>query len=304
MSEDSGKRPLYFSVDFEDFSHDVLREFHLEADPVIRVDALNRSIDAIQAFIEARFERKQATFFCTAILAEKCPEVIRRIAALGHEIGCHYYFHDAVRDDAPHIVARRLEDARNRLQDVSGQPVLGFRAPRFSIDGDDAVRYQAIENVFLYDSSLIVDRHEELQEAYPRLGLTRLRLFPVGRHKISGIPFSMRSGGTYLKLFPAASGLALLRRSADNGLMPMLYLHPYEFVADCSFFLNWWDLRGMPAARRALFVLRQSQWHIVGNRGMPAKLARVFDEFTHCGSMKDLLETGYGMPVSSRRAKT
>lgn len=296
MRESSGKLPLYFSVDFEDFSHDVRRELHLAEDPNIRVDALNRSIDAIQAFIASQFDNPHVTFFCTAILAQKSPGVIRRIAELGHEIGCHYYFHDAVRDDPPHVVAQRLEDARNRLQDVSGQPVLGFRAPRFSIDGDDAVRYQAIENVFSYDSSLIVDTHQDLQAAFKRLGLTRLRLFPVGGHKLSRWSFPMRSGGSYLKLFPVGAGLAILRRSGENGLVPMLYLHPYDFVDDCSFLLGWRDLKGLPFARRAAFLLRQSQWHVVGNRGMPAKLARVFDEFTHCGPMKRLLETGYGMP--------
>lgn len=280
---------VYFSIDFEDFSYDVAREFGLSPDPVMRVQALEQAVLSIQAFVESTLVNPTITFFCAGIIAEKHPEIIRMIADLGHEIGCHYHFHDSVRDEEVAVFDQQLARARDHLQSASGQDVIGFRAPRFSIDNDDAARYQVIERHFQYDSSLNLDSSAELAEAYRILGLTSLKLFPVGKHHVAPFLPDLKTGGSYFKLFPLWVSRTALRMSIKNGLQPMLYLHPYEFTSDGAFRLGWNDLAGLGLARRAYFHLRQHQWHSVGNRTVRSRLKQVFSEFSDGGPMRDLL---------------
>lgn len=280
---------VYFSIDFEDFSYDVAREFGLSADPVMRVKALEQAVLSIQAFIDSTLSNPTITFFCAGIIAEKHPEIIRMIADRGHEIGCHYHFHDSVRHEDVDVFDRQLARARDHLRSASGQDVVGFRAPRFSIDGDDAARYQVIERHFQYDSSLNLDTSADLVDAYRILGLTTLQLIPVGKHRVAPFLPDLKTGGSYFKLFPLWVSRTALKRSVQNGLQPMLYLHPYEFTADGAFRLGWNDLRGLGLARRSYFHLRQHQWHSVGNRTVRAKLERVFAEYSDGGPMRNLV---------------
>jgi hypothetical protein len=74
----------------------------------------------------------------------------------------------------------------------------------------------------------------------------------------------------------------------------LIYLHPYEFVTDRSFSVTWSELEGAQLPRRAYFWARQCQWHVVGNRGLLSKLARVLEEFEHAGPMKTLLHDANG----------
>lgn len=291
----SDKPRLYLSVDFEDFSHDNLRSLGAPYEPTMRREALLRSLDVIQDYATRHFRDPRMTFFCTGIVARKCPDVVRRIADLGHEVACHYHFHDDVRADNLHVLSQRLSDAKAALEDAGGQVVRGFRAPRFSIDADDRHRYGLIEEHFDYDSSMRVDSVEECIAVRKALGLTRLRVFPVGCHRVRRYLKPIKTGGTYLKLFPVSIGIDLLRRSTANGLLPMLYLHPYEFVADRSFMIGWKELGFLRPMKRALFYARQTQWHVVGNKGMNTKLDRVFAEFQQGGRMCDLLATDYAL---------
>ena len=140
--------------------------------------------------------------------------------------------------------------ARDNLRSASGQDVVGVRAPRFSIDGNDAARYQVIERHFQFDSSLNLDTSVDLAEAYRILGLTTLQLIPVGKHRVAPFPSDLKTGGSYFKLFPLWVSRTALKRSVQNGLQPMLHLHPYEFIADGAFRMGWNDLRGLGLARR------------------------------------------------------
>lgn len=287
---------MFLSIDFEDFAFDKRRDLGLNAGNDIRSDALHRALDRIQLFAESSLSDPRMTFFCTGVVAQKCPDVVRRIADLGHEVACHYFYETLVHYDPPDVFAQHLQNAQKVLQDASGQAVRGFRAPQFSLRADDREKYAFVENFFDYDSSMVVDTLQEQREKTDQLGLTRLRIFPVGRHKIYRLMKPMRSGGTYFKLFPSSFALDLLRRSVQNDLAPMLYLHPHEMVGDGSFMLRWKDLEGLPLLRRAYIRARQVQWHVIGNQGVEAKLRKVLGEFDHGGLMCELLATDYGKP--------
>lgn len=280
----------YLSIDFEDIAHDFKREFDIPQDGTLRVDALWRAYEAIESFCQTEAGGARLTFFTTGILAARCPEIVARIASDGHEIGCHYYYHDSASGDAPEAFDSNLRRAIGALEDAGGQKVLGFRAPRFSLRQDDVAHFRVLAKLFAYDSSVTVESRAELDAFRAAAGgLDGLALFPVVRQKlVPGLP-PLRPGGAYLKLFPASVTLKGLRLAAEAGLVPMLYLHPYEFTADRSFYFPMREMGDLSPRRKLFLWLRQCHCHVVGNRGVPAKLRRILGSCDLGGPMRNLL---------------
>ena len=177
----------------------------------------------------------RATFFILGWTAERHPELIRRIAARGHEIACHSYGHpevfkldrQAFRDDCRRALAA--------LRAAGIGEVGGYRAPSFSIT--PAVHdYLAVlqEEGFTYDCSLFPVHHPRYgQPGSPRapfrLGSEpeALVVVPMPTWRCCGVnvPFS---GGGYLRLLPWPAFRLLRRAAARQGVPCIVYLHPWE----------------------------------------------------------------------------
>jgi peptidoglycan/xylan/chitin deacetylase (PgdA/CDA1 family) len=96
-----------------------------------------------------------ATFFVLGEVAERLPRRIREIAAAGHEVGSHGYLHFRAFDRTPEAFGRDLRRSKDLLEDLLGEPVLGFRAPEWSLRGLGSSRLPLVaEAGFVYDSSL------------------------------------------------------------------------------------------------------------------------------------------------------
>lgn len=282
-------RTAWLSIDFEDIAHDFKREHGIDLDGPVRRDALFAAYAAIEAFLRRDLGGRRLTFFTTGIVAAKSPEVVARIAADGHEIACHYHFHDPARRDPPATFESNLRRAIDALEAASGQRVLGFRAPRFSLAPEDTQHFAALERHLGYDSSLGLASAAAVGAARGALGLERLALLPVARVPVApGLP-PVRAGGTYLKLFPVGVTRRALEAAHAGGLAPLVYLHPYEFVADRSFQVAMREMAGMAAGRRVYWALRQAQWHSAGNRSVLGKLRRLAREWRFGGPMRELL---------------
>lgn len=188
----------------------------------------------------------KATFFILGWVAERLPDLVRRIDAEGHEVASHGYGHERI----PHLSREAfLEDVRKAkgiLEDQVGKPVLGYRAPCFSIT--DEAADVLLEAGYAYDSSLfrvsLHDRYGSLslsgeppsREAVIRLAnglyefpvsileLGSLRL-PWAGGGISGccrIPFSSGVSGESLRGSIVSCSISIRGRSTPNcrGLMP------------------------------------------------------------------------------------
>lgn len=178
----------------------------------------------------------KATFFTVGMLAEVHPGLVREVAARGHEIGSHSFAHQLIytlqREEFLADVAR----SRKQLQDLTGQPVLGFRAPEFSVGHLRHWSFGALaEAGFGYDSSVfpVTGARYGIPDA-PR---TPFRIeteagalweFPLATWKRpkAALPIA---GGTYFRILPSA----LLKKGVDRleqaGEQAVLYFHPYEF---------------------------------------------------------------------------
>lgn len=279
---------LYLSIDFEDFAHDLKRDLGLWTTGPLRATALWRAYAVIAAFLQAHGGAR-VTFFCTGIIAEQMPDLIARIAADGHEVGCHYHFHDRIdTQTAPEFSANLCQGLR-ALRAASGQTVSGFRAPRFQIDRQGTAQYALLAQQVAYDSSYLCAQAGAPRDFAARLQ-TPLRLLPVWSGRLRpGLP-TTRLGGSYVKLLPEVTTRAMIAAAKAGGMVPHLYLHPYEFMSDGAFALSQAELAPLGPARAAFWQARQVQWHRIGNARLPGRLSRLIGELGLGGRLDEALD--------------
>ncbi|MBU2983397.1 polysaccharide deacetylase family protein [Lentibacter algarum] len=272
---------LFLSIDFEDFSHDLGRDLGLWITRPLRIKALTDAYAAIEAFLQSH-NAARVTFFCTGIIAEQAPELIARIASDGHEIACHYHFHDCVDSHTPAQFEANLATALKALRAASGQPVTGFRAPKFRIPQDRPEYYNVLARHVAYDSSFLC-RTKAQATAFAASLDAPLSILPIYSSRL-------RLGGSYTKLFPRFVTAKMIANARTGGLTPHIYLHPYEFVAEGSFVLSQQELAPLGFAKAAYWHARQAQWHRVGNRGLAAKLSHFGNSHGFGGRLQDGLQ--------------
>lgn len=279
----------YLTVDLEDFSHDLGR--HLDLKPSIqpRIDALYEAYDEINNLVKTCSNSKNSriTFFITGVLAEKVPELIAKIAMDGHEIACHYYHHEVMFSKNIKEVEYMLRKAIDKLEIASNTKILGFRAPYFKIDKIQSQQYHLIEKLFKYDSSLCINSKEKLNLFYKRMKLKTLKIFPVYSDKVCFIP--LRTGGTFIKIFPTFFIKSLLRKNTKAGQNKIFYVHPYEFKGGESWRLSLKDLSSLPVMRRLYWMVRQNQWLNFGNKTLNLKITKLLQNTELSGPLKDLI---------------
>jgi polysaccharide deacetylase family protein (PEP-CTERM system associated) len=177
--------------------------------------------------------RARATFFVLGWVAERQPELIRRIAADGHEIASHGYGHDLIYTLSPAEFRADVERGKKLLEDVTGERVLGYRAPSFSIT-DWAVSILQ-ELGFEYDSSVFptvahdrygrltgVDFGQPILELRPGFHEVSISCLPVANR---GLPWG---GGGYFRMLPYAAWRGGVRRILGSGAPYVFYIHPWE----------------------------------------------------------------------------
>lgn len=284
------KLPFCFSIDFEDYTHDYKRRFGV-VQTDLNIDSLWISYEKIKSVINDLEIKNGLTFFTTGILAERVPDLVKQISDDGHEVGCHYYHHDPVYRDSLDSIAKNLDRAINALSKASGQSIKGFRAPRFSIRATDKDIYKEIARRFEYDSSFVAGETqnlESLKEYFLSID-EKLNEFPVYAKKSFARKMNFRSGGTYLKFFPVDMTVATLKEAHSKGFMPIVYLHPYEFLSGSEFWIPWGEWSSLPVTRRLIPYARQIQCLKVRNKSVIPKLKYIFNRFEHQGPMRNLL---------------
>ena len=177
----------------------------------------------------------KGTFPTLGWVAERHPRLVRRIADQGHEVGCHGYHHHLVYEQTPQAFRAEIDRAKKLLEDVSGQQVVTFRAPGFSITREAFWAYPILADLgFRYDTSIVpaARTHGGVRD-FSRDACTlatengTLTLYPVSVMRFAGrtIPFS---GGGYLRLFPDALLDAGFVQNHREGRPVMAYIHPRE----------------------------------------------------------------------------
>lgn len=181
----------------------------------------------------------QATFFILGWVAERYPSLVHQIASAGHEVASHGYAHELITSQTPVVFREDIRKAKAILESILSKPVLGYRAPSFSITKDTMWATQVlVEEGYIYDSSIFPVVHDrygvpsanpELHQLSTASGL--LWEVPPSTVKCLGVRLPVAGGG-YFRLYPYPVLRALLRKLEGEGAPLVMYMHPWEFDPD------------------------------------------------------------------------
>lgn len=260
------------TVDVEEYYHAMaFREGTNGLGDYSFVSRVEESIDRVLALL--CHQETRATFFILGEVAAAHRAMVRKIAEEGHEVACHGERHEPVWRQTAGEFRADIHRAKGLLEDLTGQPVIGYRAPNFSIDRGQAWAYDILlEEGFRYDSSVYPILHDWYGDpSAPRFpyeirrnGHGGLIEFPIGTARFLGVnlPFG---GGGYFRLLPFALIRYGIRRvNAHEGQPIMFYFHPWELDPDQP---------------RPPMPWRNHFRHYVGLRGEEAKLSRLLQHF-------------------------
>lgn len=198
--------------------------------------------DSIPCRVEANVDRllrrfadnhAKATFFTLGWIAERYPQVVRRIVDDGHELASHGYGHQRASELSREAFSHDVTNAKRILEDIAGVRVIGYRAPSFSIGADNLWAFDVLKEAgYVYSSSVYPVQHDHygMPDAprFPyqvRDGLTELPITTVralGRNLPAG-------GGGYFRFAPyGVSRWAIDRFNRDEQAPAIFYMHPWE----------------------------------------------------------------------------
>ena len=183
----------------------------------------------------------RATFFVLGWIAERHPTLARAIARRGHEVACHGYGHRMIQHLTRAQFGEDVARAKAVLEDTTGTPVIGYRAPTFSVMRETLWSLEVLcETGFRYDSSIFPIFHDRYGiPTAPRFP-HRLRTatdckiveFPLSTVMVLGHRVPVAGGG-YFRLLPYRLTRWAIRRLNTRELQPaIVYLHPWEIDPD------------------------------------------------------------------------
>lgn len=234
MNTVSARSPLTnaLTIDVEDYFQVSAFAPHINrADWDSRECRVEQNIDRILKLLGE--EQTKATFFTLGWVAERYPQMVRRIVSEGHELASHGYGHQRASDLTEAEFFHDVSHAKALLEDIGGQAVQGYRAPSFSIGTGNLWALDTLLRAgYRYSSSIYPVKHDhygmpdaprfahQIRDGLMEVPPTTLRLF--NRNLPS-------SGGGYFRLLPYALSRWMLQqvnqRDAESAIF---YFHPWE----------------------------------------------------------------------------
>ncbi len=184
------------------------------------------------------FERAgvRSTFFVLGWVAERFPALVREIAGAGHEIASHGYHHQLLYTLTPAQFREDVRVSKTILEQASGSPVLGFRAPSYSIIESSLWALDIlVEEGFVYDASIFPIHHDRygIPNAQRHAHVLRTKSgtlieMPASTARLGGVNLPIAGGG-YFRLLPYAWtrwGIGRVNRLERKPVV--FYVHPWE----------------------------------------------------------------------------
>ena len=184
-------------------------------------------------------QRVSATFFTLGWVAERYPNIVRRMTSEGHELASHGYAHFRVDGQTPDQFRADIKRTKAILEDTAGVRVSGYRAATFSVGATTPWAFKILEEEgYAYSSSVYPVAHDN----YSNPGAPRFAYRPPGTHRLWEYPISTIrlagrnipcGGGGYFRFAPYAvfsRAIAHINRSEQRPAV--FYLHPWEVDPD------------------------------------------------------------------------
>jgi polysaccharide deacetylase family protein (PEP-CTERM system associated) len=239
---------------------------------------VERNADSVLALFDEAGVK--GTFFTLGWVAHRYPQLMRRIAAAGHEIASHGWDHDRVFTLHPEAFRADLRRAHAAIADASGQAPHGYRAPSFSIDARTPWAHPILaEEGYAYSSSVAPIAHDHYgwpdapRFAYRPLADSELIELPVTTVEVAGRRLAAGGGGFFRLLPYRFSDWAIGRVNRREGRPAVFYFHPWEIDP------------GQPRVRKA--ALKSRLRHYSRLSAMRPKLLKLLK--AHSWSRTDLV---------------
>jgi polysaccharide deacetylase family protein (PEP-CTERM system associated) len=180
-----------------------------------------------------------ATCFFIGYFAKRFPHLVREAVAAGHEIASHSYFHRLAYEMSPGEFYDDALASRQLLEDISGRPVRGFRAPAFSVTERTPWFFDKLaEAGYRYDSSVFPARHQtgglsnsKFEPHDIKTAAGNIAEFPITVAPVLGTRLCFFGGG-YLRLFPYLVIRSMGHRALRERRPVVFYVHPREIDPD------------------------------------------------------------------------
>ena len=237
--------PRCLTVDVEDY-------YHIEAARgVIDRSAWNQMPSRVEQNTDKLIEllarhRVLATFFFLGDVAKRHPSLAPRVCEAGHEIATHGTHHDRLHRLTPGQFRNDLRESKNMLEDQTGQPVIGYRAPTFSLVDQTAWAIDVlVEAGIQYDASIFPVKHHRYGIPHAPDSPFFVRHGAMGSPLLEIPPLTWSpswwpekgrklpvAGGGYFRLLPLWFMKRGLDQAARQNRPAVLYFHPWEFDPD------------------------------------------------------------------------
>jgi polysaccharide deacetylase family protein (PEP-CTERM system associated) len=237
----------------------------------------------------ALFARHQVrgTFFILGWVAERFPQLVRRIADAGHELGCHSHWHRLIYELDEETFRDDLRQAKQAIEDAARLAVTTFRAPSFSITRRSLWALDVlVQEGFKIDSSIFPTAHDRygVPGALPQANVVETLSGPIAELPMTvarvGHVCVPVGGGGYFRLYPLALSRRLLERVNRVHRRPFVfYIHPWEVDP------NQPRIRGTSLSSRFR--------HYVNLRSTESKLDRMLGSF-RWGTVTEVVEQSLG----------
>lgn len=223
-----------FSIDVEEWFHIL----DIESTPQISQWALLPSrveknfLKLLDLFEE---NNSRVTCFFLAWIAEKYPHLVKEAKKRGHEIASHGYSHQLVYKMTQDAFLEDALKSKKIIEDIIGNPVLGYRAPGFSVTENTSWFFEALmEAGYIYDSSVFPAPRGQggiktnVYAPYIVSGNSKKLIeFPITVVKLFGRPLCLFGGG-YLRLSPYFLIRKMAIRVLNENRPVIFYLHPRD----------------------------------------------------------------------------
>jgi polysaccharide deacetylase family protein (PEP-CTERM system associated) len=224
----------HFTVDVEEYFQVSALEPYV---PRSQWEHLPRRLDVgVNLLLDLLTEhRARATFFVLAWIAQRSPSMLREIVRRGHEVASHGTDHRRISEISPDEFRESARSSKRILEDVTGLPVFGYRAPNFSLlrGGQRSLEILAEEG-YRYDSSLFPGRRNGYRFTAGERDPYRLHFaagtleeIPPATLKVGGAILPA-AGGAYFRHLPYSLVHAAFIAAERRGVPGTFYIHPWE----------------------------------------------------------------------------
>lgn len=259
-----------FTVDMEEYF-----QVHVFDDYVDRAEweALPSRVELSTKKLLDILERHdvRGTFFVLGWIAERHPNLVSEISDAGHEVASHGWGHRRITDLSREEFREEARRSKAKLEEVTGRPVYGYRAPSFSlVPGVEWALEILVEEGYRYDSSIFPIRR--LGYGYPGAcpvphfvngASGSLLELPPATFESAGLNLPA-AGGAYFRHLPYALTRSGFQQMEERGASGVFYVHSWE-VDEYQ-------------PRLPVSWLRKIR-HYRGLDRMPARLDRLFRDF-------------------------